>query len=208
MTKVQTPSAIALTVLLCSPLLTLPVFGQAPIPVPAFAPVPVPVPQSSAPVPVPTPMAVRFQNESRINQMEIEIDEQATRLLALDQPVAADLRFITATIKINSNLERMGDLAVNIAERAQEVIQEPELKRLMALPIMAEAAQRIDPAGAGRHPQAKEVAPALTELTDAHPRGRGLRLEFREQLLGGADVVRGTEAEGAFAVGAVARNTT
>ena len=78
-----------------------------------------------------------FQNESRINQMEIEIDEQATRLLALDQPVAADLRFITATIKINSNLERMGDLAVNIAERALSLMHEPVLSTVIDVPHMA-----------------------------------------------------------------------
>jgi phosphate transport system protein len=78
-----------------------------------------------------------FQDESRINQMEIEIDEQATRLLALDQPVAADLRFITATIKINSNLERMGDLAVNIAERALSLMHEPVLNTIIDIPHMA-----------------------------------------------------------------------
>ena len=78
-----------------------------------------------------------LQNESRINQMEIEIDEQATRLLALDQPVAADLRFITATIKINSNLERMGDLAVNIAERALSLMHEPVLNTVIDIPHMA-----------------------------------------------------------------------
>src|SRR5580700_10102597 len=59
-----------------------------------------------------------LQNESRVNQMEIEIDDQAIRLLALQQPMASDLRLITSAIKINTDLERMGDLAVNIAQRA------------------------------------------------------------------------------------------
>jgi len=59
-----------------------------------------------------------LMNEARINQMEIRIDEMATRLLALHQPMARDLRFLTAAIKINNDLERMGDLAVNIVERA------------------------------------------------------------------------------------------
>jgi len=53
-------------------------------------------------------------NEDRINHLEIEIDELAVRLLALQQPMAKDLRFLTASIKINTDLERMGDLAVNI----------------------------------------------------------------------------------------------
>ena len=59
--------------------------------------------------------------DERINQLEIENDEMGTRLLALNQPVARDLRFITAALKINNDLERMGDLAVNIAERAIEL---------------------------------------------------------------------------------------
>jgi phosphate transport system protein len=63
--------------------------------------------------------------DERINQLEIENDEMATRLLALNQPVARDLRFITAALKINNDLERMGDLAVNIAERAIELANGP-----------------------------------------------------------------------------------
>src|SRR5580704_6173043 len=59
-----------------------------------------------------------FRNEARINEIEIEIDEFATNLLALQQPMAADLRLIVAALKINTDLERMGDLSVNIAERA------------------------------------------------------------------------------------------
>ena len=59
-----------------------------------------------------------FRNEARINEIEIEIDEFAINLLALQQPMAADLRLIVAALKINTDLERMGDLAVNIAQRA------------------------------------------------------------------------------------------
>ena len=59
--------------------------------------------------------------------MEIEIDDLATRLLALHQPMARDLRFLTAAIKINTDLERMGDLAVNIVERALSLMQQPPL---------------------------------------------------------------------------------
>lgn len=72
-------------------------------------------------------ISVVLQNESRINQMEIEIDDAATRLLALEQPVASDLRLITSAIKINSDLERMGDSAVRIAERAAFLAHEPVL---------------------------------------------------------------------------------
>ncbi len=78
-----------------------------------------------------------LRNEARINQMEIEIDELATRLLALEQPVATDLRFITAATKINNDLERMGDLAVNIAERSIALMHEPLVKPLIDIPHMA-----------------------------------------------------------------------
>jgi phosphate transport system protein len=59
-----------------------------------------------------------FEYEARINQLEILIDNIAFKLLALQQPVAVDLRFVTMSMKINNNLERMGDIAVNIAQRA------------------------------------------------------------------------------------------
>ncbi len=78
-----------------------------------------------------------WENERRINEMEIEIDEQATRLLALHQPVARDLRFLTATIKINSDLERMGDLAVNIVQRAVSLARQPHVKPLIDVPHMS-----------------------------------------------------------------------
>ena len=76
-------------------------------------------------------------NEARINELEIRIDEMATSLLALHQPMAGDLRFLTAAIKINNDLERMGDLAVNIAERALSLMAQPPVKPLIDIPHMA-----------------------------------------------------------------------
>jgi phosphate transport system protein len=76
-----------------------------------------------------------------INDIEVEIDEFCLKLLALRQPAARDLRFITTAIKINYDLERIGDMAVNICERAQELNQEPQLKPYIDLPKMAETAQ-------------------------------------------------------------------
>jgi len=78
-----------------------------------------------------------WQAEQRINQLDIEIDGFATRLLALHQPVAKDLRFLTATIKINSDLERMGDLAVNIAQRSISLLSRPQIKPLVDVPHMS-----------------------------------------------------------------------
>ena len=84
-----------------------------------------------------------WSNEARINRLEIEIDELATRLLALQQPIAGDLRFITAAIKINTDLERMGDLAVNIAQRALTLIEEPAANAPVDIHKMAMLAQQM-----------------------------------------------------------------
>jgi phosphate transport system protein len=82
-------------------------------------------------------------NEARVNQREMEIDEMATRMLALFQPMARDLRFITAVIKMNSDLERMGDLAVNITERALSLMKESTLRPLVDIPRIAELAESM-----------------------------------------------------------------
>jgi phosphate transport system protein len=78
-----------------------------------------------------------MRDEERINQMQLEIDAGTTRLLALNQPVASDLRRLTAILKINTDLERMGDLAVNIAERAISLANRPKLKAMVDIPKMA-----------------------------------------------------------------------
>lgn len=82
-------------------------------------------------------------NEDRINHLEIEIDDLAVRLLALQQPMAKDLRFLTAAIKINTDLERMGDLAVNIVERAIALMNRPPVKPLIDIPQMARTVESM-----------------------------------------------------------------
>ena len=84
-----------------------------------------------------------FDNEDRINQLEIQIDNLAIRLLALQQPMAADLRFITMSIKINNNLERMGDIAVNIAECALSLLALPRVNPRIDIPYMSNLAQEM-----------------------------------------------------------------
>ena len=84
-----------------------------------------------------------FGFEDRINKLEIAIDDMCLKLLALRQPMAADLRFITSAMKIVTDLERMGDQAVNIAERAISLNQEPQLKPYIDIPKMAEIAQSM-----------------------------------------------------------------
>ncbi len=84
-----------------------------------------------------------LRNDRDINELEIEVDELCHRLLALFQPTAGDMRFITSCMKINSDLERMGDLAVNIAERALELNKVAPLKPLIDIPRMAGIAQEM-----------------------------------------------------------------
>ena len=82
-------------------------------------------------------------SDKAINDLEIEIDEMCLRTMALYQPEAKDLRFLAMTLKINNDLERMGDQAVNIAERTLDLLKEPLLKPLIDLPRMAETAQQM-----------------------------------------------------------------
>ena len=84
-----------------------------------------------------------FKGEDEINALEISIDEMCLKLLALRQPIAVDLRFITAAMKIVTDLERIGDQAVNIAERAVSLNQEPQLKPYIDIPRMAEIVQSM-----------------------------------------------------------------
>jgi len=84
-----------------------------------------------------------LKREKSINLLEIEIDELCMKLLALRQPMASDLRFITSGMKISSDLERIGDQAVNIAERTLELLKYPLLKPLIDIPRMAALAQNM-----------------------------------------------------------------
>lgn len=84
-----------------------------------------------------------FEQEKAINLFDIEVDALAMRLLALRQPVAVDLRFIASSMRICSDLERMGDQAVNIAERSLDMIRQPLLKPLIDIPEMARLAQSM-----------------------------------------------------------------
>ena len=78
-----------------------------------------------------------------INDLHIEVDDRCFKLLALHQPMAADLRAIVATVKINTDLERVGDLAVNIAEAAKRYLQHAPVKPLIDIPRMGDIAQRM-----------------------------------------------------------------
>ena len=107
-----------------------------------------------------------INNEVRINQMEMEIDELAIGLLALQHPVAADLRLTTAALKINTDLERMGDLAVNIAERAISLIHEPMVKPMIDIPHIAALVRKSLDAFVSRDPDLARSVLASDDAVD------------------------------------------
>jgi phosphate transport system protein len=84
-----------------------------------------------------------IDGDAQVNAYDVEVDEKCVELLALYQPTAGDLRFITTAMKIVTDLERIGDQAVNIAQRALELNQEPQLKPYIDLPRMADRAPRM-----------------------------------------------------------------
>jgi len=84
-----------------------------------------------------------IERDREVNAYDVEIDEKCVELLALHQPTAGDLRFITTAMKIVTDLERIGDQAVNIAQRVRELNVEPQLKPYIDLPRMGELAQTM-----------------------------------------------------------------
>jgi len=84
-----------------------------------------------------------IERDHEVNRLDVDIDDLCLRLLALHQPAARDLRFITTALKITTDLERIGDMAVNICERALELNQEPQLKPYIDIPRMAQISRRM-----------------------------------------------------------------
>ncbi|MBI5018406.1 MAG: phosphate signaling complex protein PhoU [Deltaproteobacteria bacterium] len=84
-----------------------------------------------------------MERDHLVNRLEVEIDELCIELLALRQPAATDLRLIITGLKISTDLERIGDLAVNLCERVLELLEAPPLKPLIDLPQMAEKARAM-----------------------------------------------------------------
>jgi len=84
-----------------------------------------------------------IDGDAIVNHFDVEIEEECIRFLALWQPTGSNLRFVTTAIKIITDLERMGDLAVDICERSIELLDEPPLKPYIDIPRMAEASQKM-----------------------------------------------------------------
>ena len=106
-----------------------------------------------------------FERERKINQSERTIDEIAVDLLAMQQPMATDLRFLLAVLKINADLERVGDLAVNIAQRSMDLLQEPEVEVPVDITRMTTAVSTMVRRALESFLSAKiEVAQAVLEM--------------------------------------------
>lgn len=115
------------------------------------------------------------KRDSAVDRMEMEIDDLAMRIIALRQPAATDLRHIIAALKITTDLERMGDLSVNISERVVELNTEPQLKPSIDLPRMVEQVQAmirkaLDSFMEGDAGQARVVLEADQEVDDLNSR--------------------------------------
>jgi len=145
-----------------------------------------------------------IERDKTVNRMDVQIDDICLRLLALHQPAARDLRLITTALKITTDLERSGDMAENIAERAIELCKEPQLKPLIDIPRMASIAQgmlrqaldafvREDPDLALLVCHQDDAVDALTDqllrelltfmMEDPHTISRALRLIFIAKYL-------------------------
>ncbi|MGE0435276.1 MAG: phosphate signaling complex protein PhoU [Planctomycetota bacterium] len=100
-------------------------------------------------------------SDVRVDEMEVDVEEECLKILALHQPVAIDLRFIVAVLKLNSDVERIGDLAVNIAERAEYLARHPKIELPSAIPTMFDRTQRM----------LRDVLRALIDMNTAIARG-------------------------------------
>lgn len=120
----------------------------------------------------PAKIAPVFEFEKKINQAHLTVDDECVKLLALHQPLAADLRLIIASLKINTDLERMGDQAVNIAHNAERYLKAAPIKPLIDLPKMSHEArvmvrESID-AFVNRSEKAARAVLALDDSVDAY----------------------------------------
>jgi phosphate transport system protein len=84
-----------------------------------------------------------FTKEREVNHLQMEVDEMAVRLTALQQPVAADVRFLFMASRIVTELERIGDQAVNVCQNARHLLNQPALKPLVDIPIMADVVKKM-----------------------------------------------------------------
>ncbi len=144
-----------------------------------------------------------IDNDANIDKLELDVDEKCIDLIARYQPMAKDLRFITTGMKINSELERIADIAVDIAQRILEIVDKPLLKPLVDIPKLAAVAQSmvkmsIDAFVKGDIALAKKVLSSDSEADQ-------LRNEIQKELIEDYMVKDGTTAPRAVQLLLIAR---
>jgi phosphate transport system protein len=144
-----------------------------------------------------------IDNDANIDKLELDVDEKCIDLMARYQPMAKDLRFITTGMKINSELERIADIAVDIAQRILEIVDKPLLKPLVDIPKLAAVAQNmvkisIDAFVKGDIALAKKVLSSDSEADQ-------LRNEIQKELIEDYMVKDGTTAPRAVQLLLIAR---
>lgn len=145
-----------------------------------------------------------IDDDSKIDQMELEIEEMAIDLLALRQPMARDLRFITTGMKINAELERIADLAVNIAQRVLELADKPLLKPLIDIPKLTAVARKMLKGAIDAFVSRDETLAKKVILSD--PEADNLRNLVQQELIDDYMVKDGTTSPRAVPLLLIARH--
>jgi len=122
-----------------------------------------------------------IDDDSKIDEMENHIEEKAIELLALRQPMAADLRFIMTGMKINSEIERIADLAVNVSQRVLEIADQPLVKPLIDIPKLAEIARSMVKEAIDSFVEKDEAKAREVILKD--PEANGLKNRIADELM-------------------------
>ena len=145
-----------------------------------------------------------IDEDEKIDNMENLIEENAIELLALRQPMAFDLRFITTGMKINAELERIADLAVNIAQRVLDIADEPMLKPLIDIPELSDIARDMIKKAIDSFVTKDEDLAKTVILTD--PQANKLKRAIQQELINGYMVKDGTTATRAVPLLLIARH--
>lgn len=145
-----------------------------------------------------------IEDDNKIDDMENVIEENAIELLALRQPMAADLRFITTGMKINAELERIADLAVNISQRVMDLADEPMLKPLVDIPTLGDIARNMIKRAIDSFVSKDESLAREVILSD--PEANKLKKGIQSELINDYMVPDGSTAPRAVALLLIARH--
>ncbi|HOI42189.1 MAG TPA: phosphate signaling complex protein PhoU [Elusimicrobiales bacterium] len=152
------------------------------------------------------PSAARavMDGDAALDALELEIDERCLDLIARHQPMARDLRFITAAIRLNAELERIGDLAVDVAQRALDLSGKPLLKPLVDIPRLAELAARMT--GEATEAFVNEDAALARKVVLSDPEADAIKRSVEKELVEGYMMKDGSTADRAVPLLLAARH--